>query len=126
MGRQKKVLRCANDDSVATTGGKLTAPFWSFWGKQNPFQATSRAFLECPRIFASSAYATKKLGIHPTVQSEWSHLSIPFGDWNGLFFRQPLVAHGSFGRTLLLPIVLHRLKFPPGPCAVGELAILGL
>jgi hypothetical protein len=79
-------LRCAIDDCVAATGGKLAAPFWGFWGKRNPFQATSRALLEFPRIFASSAYATKKLGTHPSVQSERGHLSIPFGDWNGFFF----------------------------------------
>jgi hypothetical protein len=68
MGRHKKVSRCANDDRVAATGGKLAAPFWGFLGKQNPFQATSRAPLKRPRIFASFACATKKLRTHPANQ----------------------------------------------------------
>jgi hypothetical protein len=85
MGRHKKILRCAIDDCVAATGGKLAAPFWGFWGKRNPFQATSRALLECRRIFASSAYATKKLGTHPSVQSERATLAFRLGIGMGFF-----------------------------------------
>jgi hypothetical protein len=101
MGRHKKVSRCANDGYVAATGGKLAAPFWGFLGKQIPFQATSRAPLKRPRIFAPLTCATKKLLTQPVNQREPGHLSIVFADWNGylllgaefsseLFENQPL------------------------------------